>query len=87
MNGGAPSYFAKRPQPRKPQDLTDHNCINIRLPTHGGIYAWEFEKRGRALKVRVDGQLVFNNIATRLKALRAGLGLAYMPEDQVNAPT
>jgi DNA-binding transcriptional LysR family regulator len=82
---GAPSYFAKRPQPRKPQDLTDHNCINIRLPTHGGIYAWEFEKRGRALKVRVDGQLVFNNIATRLKAVRAGLGLAYIPEDQVNA--
>jgi DNA-binding transcriptional LysR family regulator len=82
---GSPSYFAKRPKPNRPQDLTEHNCINIRLPTRGGIYAWEFEKRGRALKVRVDGQLVFNNIAMRLNAVRAGLGLAYMPEDRVKA--
>jgi DNA-binding transcriptional LysR family regulator len=82
---GSPSYFAQRPQPKKPQDLTDHNCINIRLPTRGGIYAWEFEKRGRALKVRVDGQLVFNNLALRLQAVRAGFGLAYIPEDQVRA--
>ncbi|MGJ5036508.1 MULTISPECIES: LysR family transcriptional regulator [unclassified Bradyrhizobium] len=80
---GSPAYFAVRSRPRKPQDLTDHNCINIRLPTLGGIYAWEFEKRGRALKVRVDGQLVFNNIAMRMNAVRAGLGLAYLPEDQV----
>src|SRR6266704_1591055 len=55
---GAPAYFRKRPQPKKPQDLTAHDCINIRLPTRGGIYAWEFEKRGRGLRVRVDGQLV-----------------------------
>jgi DNA-binding transcriptional LysR family regulator len=82
---GAPSYFAKHPEPKRPQDLTEHDCINIRLPTHGGIYAWEFEKRGRALRVRVDGQLVFNNIAMRLNAVRAGLGLAYMPEDHVKA--
>jgi len=82
---GSPSYFAIRPKPNRPQDLTEHNCINIRLPTRGGIYAWEFEKRGRALKVRVDGQLVFNNIAMRLNAVRAGLGLAYMPEDRVKA--
>lgn len=47
---GSPSYFAKRGAPKKPQDLTDHNCINIRLPTRGGTYAWEFEKRGRALR-------------------------------------
>ena len=80
---GSPSYFAQRPRPKKPQDLTDHNCINIRLPTRGGIYAWEFEKRGLALKVRVDGQLVFNNLAMRMNAVRAGLGLAYMPEDLV----
>lgn len=80
---GSPSYFVKRPAPKKPQDLTDHNCINIRLPTRGGTYAWEFEKRGRALRVRVDGQLVFNNMAMRMNAVRAGLGLAYMPEDQV----
>lgn len=82
---GSPSYFAKRTAPKKPQDLTDHNCINIRLPTRGGTYAWEFEKRGRALRVRVDGQLVFNNMAMRMNAVRAGLGLAYMPEDQVKA--
>jgi DNA-binding transcriptional LysR family regulator len=80
---GAPSYFERKPKPKKPQDLTDHDCINIRLPTYGGIYAWEFEKRGRELKVRVDGQLVFNNIALRLNAVLAGLGLAYLPEDQV----
>ena len=54
---GAPSYFARRPKPRKPQDLTAHDCINLRLPTYGGLYAWEFEKRGRELKVRVEGQL------------------------------
>lgn len=82
---GSASYFAKRDAPKKPQDLTDHNCINIRLPTRGGTYAWEFEKRGRALRVRVDGQLVFNNMAMRMNAVRAGLGLAYMPEDQVKA--
>jgi DNA-binding transcriptional LysR family regulator len=80
---GAPAYFARRPRPKTPQDLTAHDCINIRLPTYGGIYAWEFEKRGRGLKVRVEGQLVFNNIALRLKAALAGLGLAYLPEDQV----
>jgi DNA-binding transcriptional LysR family regulator len=82
---GSPSYFAKRPKPKRPQDLTAHQCINIRLPTYGGLYPWEFEKRGRALKVRVEGPVVFNNIALRLKAVRAGLGLAYLPEDEVNA--
>jgi DNA-binding transcriptional LysR family regulator len=80
---GAPAYFKRHPPPKKPQDLTAHDCINIRLPTRGGIYAWEFEKRGRGLKVRVDGQLVFNNIGLRLNAVSAGLGLAYLPEDQV----
>lgn len=82
---GAPEYFAARPAPKKPQDLAGHEGINIRLPTYGGIYAWEFEKRGRALKVRVEGQLVFNNTALRLEAALAGLGLAYLPEDQVRA--
>ena len=80
---GAPSYFARRPRPKTPQELTAHDCINIRLPTYGGVYAWEFEKRGRGLKVRVEGQLVFNNTALRLKAALAGLGLAYLPDDQV----
>ena len=82
---GTPSYFAVHPKPAKPQDLTAHRCINIRLPTYGGIYAWEFEKRGRALKVRVEGPLVFNNMALRMNAVLAGLGLAYLPEDQVEA--
>jgi DNA-binding transcriptional LysR family regulator len=80
---GAPSYFARRKRPQTPQDLTAHDCINIRLPTYGGLYAWEFEKGGRELKVRVEGQLVFNNIALRLNAALAGFGLAYLPEDQV----
>src|SRR6202140_2116263 len=82
----APSYFARRPKPKHPQDLTAHDCINIRLPTYGSIYAWEFEKRGRALKVRVEGQLVFNNIALRVNAALAGLRLAYLSEDQVGGP-
>jgi len=71
--------FRSNAEAKKPQDLTAHDCINIRLPTYGGIYAWEFEKRGRELKVRVDGQLVFNNIGLRLNAVMAGLGLAYLP--------
>jgi DNA-binding transcriptional LysR family regulator len=78
---GAPSYFAKRPPPKKPQDLTDHNCVNLRLPTHGGLYVWEFEKGKRALRVRVDGQIVFNGSARILNAALAGFGLAYVPED------
>jgi hypothetical protein len=82
---GAPSYFAQYKRPQTPQELTAHKCINIRLPTYGGIYAWEFEKGGRELKARVDGQLVFNNIALRLNAVLAGFGLAYLPEDQVEA--
>ncbi|RRI05819.1 LysR family transcriptional regulator [Mesorhizobium tamadayense] len=79
---GAPVYFANHKPPRTPQDLTGHNCINLRLPTYGGIYAWEFEKAGRQLKVRVEGQLVFNTAALRLNAVLAGSGLAYLPEDQ-----
>lgn len=82
---GSPAYFARRPKPRMPQDLTSHNCINLRLPTYGGLYAWEFEKAGRELKVRVEGQLVFNTAALRMNAVLAGLGLAYLPEDQVRA--
>ena len=80
---GAPSYFATRRRPKTPQDLTAHECINLRLPTYGGLYVWEFEKGGRELKVRVEGQLVFNNLGLRLNAALAGLGLAYLPEDMV----
>jgi len=79
----APSYFAMQSPPKKPQDLTDHSCINLRLPTYGGLYAWEFAKGGRELKVRVDGQLIFNGTAQMLNAAVAGFGLAYVPEDLV----
>ncbi|TPM94623.1 LysR family transcriptional regulator [Mesorhizobium sp. B2-1-3A] len=82
---GSPAYLARRPKPRTPQDLTTHNCINLRLPTYGGLYAWEFEKAGRELKVRVEGQLIFNTAGLRMNAVLAGLGLAYLPEDQVKA--
>jgi DNA-binding transcriptional LysR family regulator len=80
---GAPSYFARRSRPKQPQDLTAHNCINLRLPTRGGLYVWEFEKRGRELNVRVEGQLVLSNLGLRMTAALAGVGLAYLPEDQV----
>jgi DNA-binding transcriptional LysR family regulator len=76
---GAPPYFKSRAEPKKPQDLIDHNCIALRLP-HGGLYAWEFEKGGRELRVRIDGQLTYNTTAQMLNAALAGLGLAYVPE-------
>ncbi len=79
---GAPAYFERHGRPETPQDLTGHNCINMRLPTRGGIYPWEFERDGREIRVRVDGQLVFNNLAMRIDAVLSGLGLAYLPEDQ-----
>jgi DNA-binding transcriptional LysR family regulator len=78
---GAPSYSDTRPEPKRPQDLIGHNCINLRLPTLGGLYAWEFEKDGRELKVHVEGQLVFNGTFQMLNAALAGFGLAYVPED------
>ena len=78
---GAPSYYEKRLPPKTPQELVGHNCINLRLLTHGGLYAWEFEKGGRELKVRVEGQLVFNTTAQILNAALTGFGLAYVPED------
>jgi DNA-binding transcriptional LysR family regulator len=81
---GAPAYFAGRKPPKTPQDLTEHDCINLRLPTHGGLYAWEFEKSGRELNVRVNGQLVFGASGLILAAARTGLGLGYLPEEQVS---
>ncbi len=80
---GSPAYFATRPRPETPQDLTTHNCINIRLPTYGGLFAWEFERDGRELRVRVEGQVVVNHGAVRLASVLDGLGLAYVPEDQI----
>ncbi|MDE4909197.1 LysR family transcriptional regulator [Methylobacterium sp. 092160098-2] len=79
----APGYFEKRPQPRAPDDLTGHACINLRLPTRGGLYAWEFEKGSRVLNVRVEGPLVVNTGSMALKAALGGLGIAYLPEDRV----
>jgi DNA-binding transcriptional LysR family regulator len=75
----APSYFRNRPELKRPRDLIDHNCIALRLPAHG-IYAWEFERGSRELRVRVDGQLTYNTTAQMLNAALAGLGLAYVPE-------
>jgi DNA-binding transcriptional LysR family regulator len=76
----APSYLAKVSLPRKPQDLLAHQCINLRMPTHGNIYAWEFEKGAKELKVRVDRQLVFNRLSQILEAALAGFGFGYVPE-------
>jgi DNA-binding transcriptional LysR family regulator len=80
---GAPSYFKARPEPKKPQDLTGHNCINLRLPMHGNVYAWEFEKGNRELRVRVDGQFTFNATTQLLNAALSGCGLTYVPEGMV----
>lgn len=77
----APGYFAGRPKPVRPQDLTQHNCINIRLPTYRNLYAWEFEKNGREIRVRVDGQLIVNAPGQMVAAALAGLGIAYLFED------
>jgi DNA-binding transcriptional LysR family regulator len=76
-----PSYFAERGKPKAPQDLAVHACINLRLPTLGGLYAWEFEKRSREIAVRVEGQLTVNDIAVIRRAALHGVGIAFMPED------
>jgi DNA-binding transcriptional LysR family regulator len=80
---GAPSYFENKPEPKKPQDLIRHNCINLRLPRHDSMYAWEFDKNGRELRVRVEGQLTFNATSQQINAALAGLGLVYAPEGMV----
>ena len=80
---GAPSYFKTRLEPKRPQDLIAHNCINLRLPTHGNLYVWEFQKGSRELRVRAEGQLIFNGTAQRLNAALAGCGLADVPEGMV----
>ena len=78
---GSPAYFARRPPPETPKDLTAHNCINLRLPTHGQLLLWDFEKSGQALNVRPEGQLVFNSSSAILRAALEGFGLAFVPED------
>ncbi|MFZ1640923.1 MAG: LysR family transcriptional regulator [Candidatus Contendobacter sp.] len=83
---GAPSYFSARPPLRTPQDLAEHNCITLRLPTYGGLLPWDFEKEGHDVKTRVEGQWVFNSSSPILRAALAGGGLAFLPEDMVREP-
>ncbi|TAL80329.1 MAG: LysR family transcriptional regulator [Beijerinckiaceae bacterium] len=79
----SPTYFSRHEVPQTPHDLSGHNCINLRFPTYGGLYAWEFEKKNRALNVRVDGQMIVNDPSLALQAAIDGLGIVYLPEDQV----
>ena len=80
---GAPAYFERRSAPATPQDLTNHNCINIRLTTAGSNYAWEFKQGEREFSVRVDGQMTFNSVLPVLQAAIDGIGLAYVPQELV----
>lgn len=80
---GSPQYLQQHSSPSTPQELQNHRCINMRLPTRGGLYAWEFEKDDQELRVRVDGQLTFNSLRQRIDAAVVGFGLAYVPEDSV----
>jgi len=81
---GAPDYYAVQGKPETPTDLHQHRCINMRLPTHGGVYPWEFSRDDQQIRIRVEGQLIFNNLNARVEAAIAGLGLAYVPEDCVS---
>jgi DNA-binding transcriptional LysR family regulator len=81
----SPAYFAQHAPPQTPHDLAEHNCINLRLPTLGGIYAWEFTVDGRELKVHVQGQLVFSESVPMLQAALEGFGMACVPEDMAQA--
>ncbi len=80
---GSAEYLQRFGVPETPEQLDQHRCINMRLPTRGGLYAWEFERDGRELRVRVDGQLILNSLPQRIDAAENGLGLAYVPEDAV----
>ena len=80
---GSPDYFERHPQPKTPQELTSHSCINQRMPTSGGLYVWDFERRGRKANVRVDGPLIFNTTPPQVDAALAGLGIALLPEDEL----
>ena len=82
----SPAYFAAHGRPRTPADLTAHLCINQRMPTSGGLYVWEFARRGKAVKVRVDGPLIFNTTPPQVEAAVAGLGITLLPEDEVASP-
>jgi DNA-binding transcriptional LysR family regulator len=81
-----PEYLARYGRPGRPQDLTDHKCINLRFTPDGGLFPWEFEKKGRELRVRVEGPLIVTTAPASLTAALAGLGLAYLPEDMATGP-
>lgn len=81
----SPDYFARHPAPQHPRELAAHRCIDIRFPTYDGVDAWEFERQGKKLKIRVDGQLVFNSTVHIADAAVNGLGIAYLPEDEFGA--
>lgn len=78
----SPAYFDTRPMPKNPRNLLQHNCINQRMQTAGGIYVWGFKRRHRPLNVRVDGQLVFNTSPSMVDTALAGLGMAFLPEEE-----
>jgi len=80
MVAASPEYFARHPKPETPHDLTQHVCINLRMPTLGGLYAWEFERDGRPLNVRVEGQFICNDVAMIIDAAVGGLGLTCLPD-------
>lgn len=80
---GTPSYFAAHPVPETPHELQHHRCINMRLPTAGGLYHWEFEREGKPLRVKVEGQVTFNQLAEKIDAVLSGFGIAFVPEDSV----
>jgi DNA-binding transcriptional LysR family regulator len=82
---GSPGYFSRHPQPSTPQDLAEHDCIGLRLPTHGGLLPWEFRQGSRAANVHVKGRLVFNQNEPIVQAVLAGHGLAWLPQDLVDA--
>lgn len=79
----SPGYFAVHPIPRTPKDLTAHQCINQRMQSSGGLYVWDFERRGQQVNVRVDGQLIFNTTQPQINAAVAGLGITLLPEDEL----
>jgi DNA-binding transcriptional LysR family regulator len=82
---GSPDYFARHPRPRTPQDLTQHDCLCLRLPSHGGLLPWEFRRRGKSTSAHVTGHLVFNSSDLIIAAALAGHGLAWVPDDSVGA--
>jgi len=81
----SPSYLAAHGKPKTPHDLTSHKCINLRMRSSGGLYVWEFEKDGKDVNVRVDGQVTLNSMPLVMEAVRSGHGIAYVMEDRAQA--